>query len=323
MISQQLGFGKATAIIMPAFLGELGTVDKYPIITRISILTALVISVAFLALITAKITSIFVEFCMRGGSIVKKVNLSGHIIICGWNSQGERIVEELMRSSAKKHKDIAILSNCERRPVQDERIEFVRGDPTQDKDLMRAGVKNAKSVIVLSDLTKNANESDAENLMIVLAVKSIDRKLHTSVQLLNSSNTIHLRRAYADEIICLDQIGGNLVVASATNHGVSRILAELLTFNSGSEFYRYDDRISDEIVGKEFNEAVKLLVQRKMILLAVETDDSAQIREAMSGDIFHPVENETRVIVVNPQVSYRIRQGDALFVIAESEPTNL
>jgi len=30
-----------------------------------------------------------------------------------------------------------------------------------------------------------------------------------------------------------------------------------------------------------------------------------------------------RVMVINPQSKYRIRQGDALFVIAESEPTKL
>jgi len=93
MISEQVSFGDATARIMPAFLGELGIVDSDSIVTQISCLVALVVSVAFLAIITAKITSMFIEFCRRGGSMVKRVHLSEHIIICGWNFQGERMID--------------------------------------------------------------------------------------------------------------------------------------------------------------------------------------------------------------------------------------
>lgn len=323
MVFERLSFGGATNMIMPAFLGELGVVESPNIVTQTSILAALVASVAFLAVITAKVTSMFVEFCSRGGSIVKKVNLSEHIIICGWNFQGEKIVSELLRSSLKGHRGIVILANCENRPIKDERVEFIRGDPTQDDDLIRAGVKRAKSVIVLTDFKKNANEADAEALMIVLAVESLHRKVHTSVQILNHVNRIHLERAHADEIICLDQIGGNLVVASALNPGVSRILTEMLTFNTGSEFYRYDKPLSYEMVGKEFFKAVELLTKQKMILLAVETEDSPEIRQELSDDVLHSVEDEKRIIIVNPQSKYKIRQGDALFVIAESEPNKL
>ena len=44
-------------------------------------------------------------------------------------------------------------------------------------------------------------------------------------------------------------------------------MLELLTFNSGSEFYRYDDPLSEEIVGKEFADVVRLLAQRRIMLL--------------------------------------------------------
>jgi voltage-gated potassium channel Kch len=323
MAYEKVGLGEATTIIMPAFLGELGTVESGTIITRISILAALLVSVAFLAVITAKITTEFIEFCRRGGSMVKKANLSNHIIIAGWNFQGERIICELLKSGAKSHREIVILANCDQRPVKNERVDFVKGDPTQDEDLIRAGIKKAKSVIVLSDLTKNANEADAEALMIVLAVESLNRDVHSCVQILNSANRIHLERAHADEIICLDQMGGNLIVASAINQGISRVVNELLTFNSGSEFYRYDGKLSDSLVGKEFADAVQLLAEKKMILLALETDDTQELRESLPDDTLHSVEDGTKVIVVNPQCRYHIRQGDALFLISESKPNKL
>jgi len=60
-----------------------------------------------------------------------------------------------------------------------------------------------------------------------------------------------------------------------------------------------------------------------MILLAVETDYSEELRSQLSADILYKLPEEERVMVVNPQSQYKIRQGDALFVIAESEPTKL
>ena len=254
---------------------------------------------------------------------MKKVNLSDHIIICGWNFQGERILQNLLNSGSIPRREIVVLANTKQRPSKNERIDFVSGDPTQDEALIRVGVKTANSVLVLTDLTKQANEADAEALMIVLAVESLNRDVHTCVQIVNSSNRRHMERAHADEIICLDLMGGNLLTASAINHGISRVITELLTFNSGSEFYRYDGHLSDKVVGKEFFEVVQMFVQQRIILIGFETDNSEELRKNLSTDVLHVAENGKRLIVANPQNPYKIRQGDALFLIAESEPAEL
>lgn len=323
MIYEEVGFSRATSLALPAFLGELGIVESRSTIVEIAVMGSLIISVAFLAVLTAYITSVFVEFCARGGSIVKKVNFSDHIIICGWNFQGPRVLKELLSTEGSQHHDIVILANCEKRPTLEEQVEFIKGDPSQDEDLLRAGVKKARSVIVLSDLSKGANEADAEALMIVLAVESLNRKAHTCAQILNASNRIHLERAHADEIICLDQMGGNLVVASAINHGISQVICELLTFNSGSEFYRYDKNLSEDIVGNEFSQVVQLLAEKRIILIGFETNDREELRQSLNTDVLHNFGEDGRVVIVNPQGQYKFRQGDALFLIAEEKPASL
>lgn len=320
---ENVGLVTAALKALPAFLGEVGELETQSPAVDISIVVALLASIGFLAVITAKITTIFVEFIRRGGSMTTKVKLSDHTIICGWNFQGQRIVDELLSGGKKYHQEIVVLANTDVRPVKNERVEFVKGDPSQDKDLIRAGIKEARSIIVLSDLTKSANEADAEALMTTLAVESLSREVHTCVQIVNSGNRIHLERAHADEIICLDQLGGCLAVASALHHGVTSIITELLTFNRGSEFYRYDKQLSDKLVGKEFIEAVKLMADEHMLLLAVETDNSEEIRQQLKTDTLYLQQEESRVLIVNPQSPYKIRQGDALFVLAESEPTKL
>ena len=319
----KVGFGNAMMETFPAFLGELGIIESPFLAVQISMVVGMLVSISFLAVVTAKITSLLIEFVKRGGSMAKKVNFSGHTVICGWNFQGERIVEELLSADQKQQRGIVILHDSEERPIKDERVEFIKGDPSQDEDLIRAGVMRADSVIVLTDFTKGANEADAEALMIVLAIESLNREVHTCVQIMNSANRVHLKRAHADEIICLDQMGGSLVVASALNHGVSRIVSELLTFNIGSELYRYDLPLSNKLVGREFAEAVQVLAQQRLILVAVETDYSEELLKQLSADAVYKLPEENRAMVVNPQSRYWIRQGDALFVIAESEPTQL
>ena len=48
----------------------------------------------------------------------------------------------------------------------------------------------------------------------------------------------HLRRANADEIICLNQFGEYLILQSSVSHGVSKLFASLLNFGEGDEIYR-------------------------------------------------------------------------------------
>jgi voltage-gated potassium channel len=323
MVAEGVDLREATLMTMPAFLGELGGVQSASVATQAAIMGSLLISIAFLAIVTAKATTVFVEFCRRGGSIVDHVSLSDHVIICGWNFQGERIVRELLASDMARAPEVVVLADRECRPVRDDRAEFVRGDPTQDADLKRAGVERANSVIVLTDTSKGPNEADAEALMIVLAVESLNRRAHTTVQILNAGNRIHLERAHADEIICLDQMGGSLAVAAAMNHGVSRVITELLTFNAGSEFYRYDRPLSADLVGRTFAQAGQQLAGRHVILIAVETTDGEDLRAALPDQVFHPTDEGARVIVVNPKGAYALRQGDALFVVADSEPLAL
>jgi len=326
MVYEKVGFGEAALRIFPSFFGEVGEMPG-PLAVQISMVFGILVSVMFLIIITGRVASGFVELIRRGGSMEKKTKLRDHTIICGWNFQGERVVKELLSANVKKRRGVVVLTDSDQRLVKDERVQFIKGDPSQDENLKAAGVEHADSVIVLTDFDKEMNAADAEALMIVLAVESLSRKAHTCVQIRNSANRTHLEHAHADEIICLDQTGGNIAVASALNHGVSRLLCELLTFDEGSEFYRYDSShgrpLSDAVVGKEFAEAVGELAKKRIILLGIETDYSPELLGQLSADVVYKLPEEDRVMVVNPQSDYIIRQGDALFVIAESEPTKL
>jgi len=109
----KIGFGSALMEIFPAFFGEIGVVASPFLAVQLSIIVGILASVTFIAIITAKITSVLVEFIRRGGSMAKKVNFSGHTIICGWNFQGERIIKELLSANVNQQQGIVVLHNSE------------------------------------------------------------------------------------------------------------------------------------------------------------------------------------------------------------------
>lgn len=97
MAYEKVSFVTANMKILPAFFGEIGIIESPYVAVQISIIVGMIASVTVIVIITAKITSVFVEFVRRGGIMAKKVNLSGHTIICGWNFQGERVISDLLQ----------------------------------------------------------------------------------------------------------------------------------------------------------------------------------------------------------------------------------
>ena len=323
MVYEDVGFGNAALKAFPAFFGELGEIETPFVAVQISMVVGILASATFIVILTAKITSVLIEFIRRGGSMVKRVNFRDHTIICGWNFQGQHIVDELLNADDKRHRGIVILNDSETRPTQDERIEFIKGDPSRDEYLEKAGIYRADSVIVLTDFSKDPSTADAQAIMIALAVESLNRDVHTCVQIMNSANMVHLRHAHADEIICLDLMGGSMAVASALHHGVSEVICELLTFNKGSELYRYEKKLPSHIVGGSYLQALEYLARKGIILLAVETENNKDLTTLGKKEVLHEIPEKNRVIIVNPQMEYTIRQGDALFVACPSEPATI
>lgn len=322
MVSEKIGFLEAIFMLTPSFLGDLGSeMDITP--KGIASILGLFIYMAILGVLFGEISKFFLDSMFKGGVVTKKVNYKNHIVICGWNFQGPRIVENLLSGDIHEERPIVILADMEKVPLDSDDVDFVMGCPWKKEDLIRAGIPRADTTIILTDISggKTSNP-DAEALMIALAVESLNRDTHTCVQLLSSDNRIHLENANADEIICLDQVGGNLMVSSALNHGISNIIAKLLTFGQGCEVYRYGRKIPDNYIGKTFREIGRQLIDKKMNLIAIETKkDDYAIKQG--GDDWIRSSGKKKIILLNPQKDYKLRENDTLFIISEEEPTTL
>ena len=318
IVYENVGILEATLRIIPSFLGELGSLEINP--TGFAMMLGLFVYAGFLCILIGKAAEVLVNISFKGGIVMKKIRYKNHIIICGWNYQGEKIIECLLTEDIHHEKPIVILADLDKPPYSSDKVDFISGQPWRKEDLIRAGILDADSAIILTDIrSEKSNNPDADALMITLAIESLNKDVHTCVQLLSSENREHLENANADEIICLDQVGGNLAVTSALNHGLSKIINELLTFNYGSEFYRFKKKIPEKYIGKSFTDVSKELIDKKMILIAVETQKDETLLKECGHDWIHS-STKARAMLITPQGEYILRDGDSLFIISEKEP---
>jgi voltage-gated potassium channel len=262
-----------------------------------------VTGVGLVAIATGAVATKLIEIIRRRDMGMGESDDSGHIVICGWSPKGAEILKELHADEVKDKRPIVILANLETNPTGDPLATFIRGNPSNAVDLHRAAIERADTAIILADDTNpnlEADDIDAKTLLCALAVESINPNVHTCVEVIKSENRQHFERAKADELVVSAELTGALLASAAIHHGITAAVTDLLTHPGGTEFYRIDP--PDDLLGATFGTALeRLKADQNCIVVAIARGET-------SYDI-------------NPPSDQKIRPGDRLLVIAESDPS--
>ncbi|MEM8545229.1 MAG: ion transporter [Cyanobacteria bacterium P01_H01_bin.119] len=240
--------------------------------------------------------------------------LRGHIVICGWNREGHLIVEELM-AERLTNTAIAIVAEFTETPEKDLRhlnlsqLFFYSGDYTTLDVLENVGIYNASRAILLADNSRDRTDQDrdARTVLAALTIEKLNPSIYTCAQLLDRKNDVQLKIAGVDDIIVATEVTSHLIATSIRNHGLVDVLSELLTVQTGSQFYRLP--LPSDWVGQPyFVISQQLLREFDSILIAVEP-------AVKTGERSQPM--------VNPPKDRPMAAGDSLIVIAARSPQPL
>ncbi len=241
--------------------------------------TVRVAGVSLVAFGTATIASRFVATVIKQGAGMGTFKGSGHILICGWSPKGAEIIRELRAQEVEDAREIVILVDRDTSPYEGRDVIFVRGTPSNADDLLRAGLERVSTVIVLADHTNgagNPDDLDARSLLTTLAVESINSAAYSCVEVVKSENRQHFERTHADELVVSAELTGALLAASARTHGLTGVIADLLTHPEGQELYRVPT--PPELVGGPVLQALEVLKSRyDSLLVGVFTNDACQV----------------------------------------------
>jgi voltage-gated potassium channel len=226
-----------------------------------------------------------------------------HIVICGWGSKGPEILRELHAPEVMDKRPVVVLVDREALPLKDPLVTFIRGKPTSAEDLTRAGVCRAQCAIILADESDpNAahDDIDARTLLTTLAVESLNPNCYTCVEVIRSENRDHFLRTKADELVVSAELGGALLAGSATTHGLSRLVSDLVTHPEGTEFYRI--KPPDDVVGLRFPDAMRVMKEEHdAVLVAVFDGDGGYV---INPDKSHTLQEDEDVLIITCSLSH-------------------
>jgi voltage-gated potassium channel len=122
-------------------------------------------------------------------------------------------------------------------------VHFVRGNPARDETLTRANVDAASHAIILGRRAGD-QESDAQTVIITLAVAARCPKVITVAECVDPDTEELLRKAGCTRVVCTGRLDAHLVSHELLNPGAQEVLEELTSNQKGHQqlyLLRLDD----------------------------------------------------------------------------------
>ena len=295
--------------------------------------------IVLVSLLNGIISSIFVAQKIREGKGLEKLNISDHIILCGWNSNADKLINSIHQLNRNQRSlDLVLVNELTEEEITQLRsrfskikIHFVSGDFTQEETLQRAGIASADTVIVIpNNLNNDNNTHDEKTIFATLTIKSIDASIRVVAYLLDRENLTHLKRAEADEVVVSDDYSLNILASHIVDPGVPQLSSHLINANSDSRFLRKS--IPSNFVGKKYGELFDHYRDRNGALLIglFYEDENLGIGSILSSDTSSldkfieqklkeggiSLQEQSKVHVnVNPSVDHIIKEGEKALLI--------
>ncbi len=266
---------------------------------RIIGVVVMVFGIGILGMFTATIASAFIDTKLKEGKGVMDVKVKDHFLICGWSYKAKEIIAELRADKKVKNKPIVIVADIPEKPLEDQNTFFIHGEV--DVDIMlKANLQQASVVMILTDENLDSYSRDAKVVLNTLTIRKLNPDVYICVEISDTRNMQHGKLAGADEIIVIGELSGNLLVQAALDHGITKIITELVSNKFGNELYKV--KSPEHFVGMQFIEVLRLIKEKyNAIIVAVES-------------------GKDNKLVANPPIEYTIQPGDDLILIAHERP---
>ncbi|KAF8393797.1 hypothetical protein HHK36_019995 [Tetracentron sinense] len=245
----------------------------------------------------------------KGRSEVVEKN---HTLILGWSDKLGSLLNQLAIANASLGGGtIVVMAERDKEEMELDigKMEFDlkgtsvicrSGSPLILADLKKVSVSKARAVIVLAE-DGNADQSDARALRTVLSLTGVKEGLrgHIVVELSDLDNEVLVKLVGGDlvETVVAHDVIGRLMIQCARQPGLAQIWEDILGFEN-CEFYI---KRWPQLDGMQFED----------VLISFPDAIPCGVKAASCGG----------KIILNPNDSYVLQEGDEVLVIAEDDDT--
>jgi len=285
----KLGDGLWWAIVT---MTTVGYGDKVPISTggRLIGILIMFVGVALVSVFTATISSIFITRKIKEGQGLEDIKLTDHLLLCGWNYNGEQILSTLQRNF-KSACPVVLINQLSEEAVADIinhfpklKIKYVRGDFTKEAILIRANVKHASSAIILPDISAGLGaRSDERTILATLSLKSLNPQIKVYPHIVDRENLSHIRKARADHVLVSDSYSGYLLATHVLAPGIPETVEQLFSENAAFQFRRL--AVPVHLRGRKYEEAINEIGKNQTICIGIGRErEGVNLTNLLSDD---------------------------------------
>jgi voltage-gated potassium channel len=314
--------------------------DFFPLSLPGRILAVIIMffGIGLISVLTGSISSIFTTKKIMEGRGLENLKLKNHIVICGWNSNVEKVLSNIAKlSSEGEDVKIAMINDMgedqmngiiARFKSDTLKIHFVRGDHALEAILNKACIEHAKSAIIISDDT--VENDDDKTILTVLTIKNKLPNLKVVAHVSQQDKLPYLKRAKADEVIVNDTYESFMAATHVLEPGVPQAVNQLLDLHSAHRFKSM--AIPDSYIGKTFSDittyfkdnqnslCIGLFIENENVgfgdFLSSESDALDAFIERKLKEAGHSLSEENKVdVFLNPDNNHIIQRGQGAIVI--------
>nr|WP_301011632.1 potassium channel family protein [Halomonas sp.] len=256
----------------------------------------IILFASFIGKATANISSTW-RMLVQGNANYSSLN--GHTLVIGWHGEPTAQIIRILQADPNLPDDIVL---CVTKDIDNPlpgSIKFVKGDSFSNPELLaRAGIQGAERIIIY-------DETDERVATIALSV--FDQKAagcHVVAHCDNPATANMLRRTLPG-IECTQGLSIEMLVRSATDAGISRVVNELLAIDHGATQYQGclpETLSADQTV--RYGELMNLAKSRENVTLLGVWRSSTQTQQ-----------------LLNPPADFMVGKGDTLYYMGNKRLT--
>lgn len=254
----------------------------------------IIFGMGFLLYGTSMLTALLVEGELSGllkRKYMQKLisELRNHYIICGGGETGRPLITELLRN---KEKIVLIEQNEEmiQRCNAEKEIFYIKGDATDDQNLISAGIDRASGIIICLP-------SDKDNLYVTMTARMLNKQIRIISRMTDPKIEEKLRKAGADHVVSPNIVGALRMASIMIRPTVVDFLDKMLRSGQGTI------RIHEIKISKNSKLIGKTIVQSGI---------KDQFNLLILG-----LRNECEEILFNPPPATELKEGMILIVMGE------
>jgi len=294
--------GKGTAGILDTLWWALvtittvgyGDVVPHSTLGRIVGLILMLSGVVLVSLFTATIASIFVERKIKEGEGLESLKEKNQIVICGWNQNGEKVIEGMLIHDKNSSYPIVLVNELDKDAVdsiqykyRERDIHFIRGNFVKEDVLARANIIRAKAVIMLADISHghSLEKADERTIFGAMAIKSMAPKVRICAELINQENKEYLLRANVDEIVIRGESNGSLLASASIEPGFLSMIKSLIDNEDDNKLWGFE--IPSKYVKRPCRELSQYFKERwqGLLIALLRERKGIQLEDILSHDV--------------------------------------